>query len=95
MAHPQSCKNPETCTLTYREHLVGFVLGVNAIPSRAVHRTPPAVNGYQPPDEPAAVTEARQRRWDIDGAAFKRMKEAGLQDVPLDGAADYERSLGG
>ena len=89
MSHPESCKNPDTCTLSYREHLVGFVLGASAIPSRAIHRTPGQV------DEPAWRTEARERRWEADMPAFKRMHDAGRTPEHIDGSAELERSLGG
>lgn len=87
MEHPACCRHPETCTLTYREHLLGVVLAASAVPSRAVNRTPGQ------PDEPAIETHARQKRWDRDNAAYKRLRQAGHRP-PLNGAAAYERNLG-
>lgn len=83
--HPACCKHPETCTLTYREHLLGVVLGASAIPSRAINRTPGQ------PDEPAVNVDRRQARWERDGSAFKQMHAAGVRGMPLDGAADHMR----
>jgi len=85
--HPACCRHPETCTLSYVEHLRGFVIGVDAIPTRAMHRTPGQ------PDEPASETSARQKRWDRDLPAYKRLRNAGME-APISGAAKYERSLG-
>jgi hypothetical protein len=82
MAHPQCCKHPETCTLSYREHLLGVVLGASAIPSRAIHRTPGQV------DEPAWRTEARERRWARDMPAFKSLVDQGYDPPHIDGSAD-------
>jgi len=92
--HPACCKDPGNCSATsYVEHLRGFVLGVNAIPSRAVHRTPRSASGYKPPDEPAWRTEARERRWAKDMPAFERLQKAGHTDAPLEGAAAYEQKV--
>lgn len=103
MSHPQCCKNPETCTLTYVEHLRGFQLGVNAIPTRAVHRSRRSDTGYKPPDEPAVRTEARERRWSKDLPAFKELVRQGYNPPRIDGAhkravtarsaADIEREV--
>jgi hypothetical protein len=82
--HPASCKTPDTCTRTYREHLLGFVIGANALPTRGVHRTPGM------PDEPAWQTEARERRWDKDMPAFKRLCQDGLEPASIDGSAYLE-----
>lgn len=82
MAHPAACKNPDTCRLSYREHLLGVVFGVNAMPTRAVHRTPGL------PDEPAVATEARERRWAKDMPAFKTLMEQGYNPPGIDGCHD-------
>lgn len=83
--HPACCKNPEHCNLTYVEHLRGVVLGVSAISSRAVHRTPGQ------PDEPAAQTAIREQRWAQDMPAFKRLHDQGLTPPRVDGSALRER----
>jgi hypothetical protein len=95
VTHPASCNDPANCTLSYVEHLRGFVLGVNAIPSRAIHRTPRSSSGWKPPDEPAWRTEARERRWAKDMPAFKRLHDAGHTPEHIDGSAQLEKDLGG
>lgn len=89
MSHPACCKNPDTCRLSYVEHLQGFVIGADAIPTRATHRTPGQ------PDEPAIETSRRNKRVAADVAAFKRLKQHGVKDAPFHGAAAHERRLGG
>lgn len=81
MNHPQACKDPETCEIkSYREHLLGFVLGVSAIPSRAVNRT----EGQ--PDEPAIRTLAREKRWNRDLPAYKSLRKQGYRPRSVAGA---------
>jgi hypothetical protein len=77
--HPACCKSPETCTLRYVDHLRGFVLGVAAIPSRAVHRTPGQ------PDESATATSAREKRWAKDLPAFKALRGQGYHPRSVEG----------
>jgi len=84
-SHPACCSNPGTCTLTYREHLVGFGLSANALPTRAVNRTP----GHA--DEPVTQTLTREKRWDRDMAAYKRLYRDGLRPPAIDGAALREK----
>jgi hypothetical protein len=84
-SHPQCCKNPETCTLTYREHLIDFGLSATAIPSRAVNRTPGQ------PDEPAIQAHIRERRWERDIPAYRRLRADGLQPREVNGAALREK----
>ena len=88
-AHPACCKNPDTCTLSYADHLRGVVLGAAAIPTRATHRTPGQV------DEPAVETLRRNKRVSADHAAYKRLRDNGVRDAPFRGAAAHERQLGG
>jgi hypothetical protein len=71
--------------MTYREHLDGFGLSALAVPSRAVNRTP----GHK--DEPVTQTLTRERRWDRDMDAFKRLYREGLRPPQVDGAALRER----
>lgn len=85
MEHPQSCHDPANCTLTYREHLVGFGVSATAIPNRLVNRSPGV------PDEPVAQTLVRERRWERDMAAFKRLADQGLTPPHIDGSALRER----
>jgi hypothetical protein len=79
--HPASCKNPDTCDLSYVEHLRGFVIGVDAIPSRAVTRN----KGMD--DEPSTVTRARERRMSEDMPAYRRLRADGLHPRSVRGAA--------
>lgn len=88
MNHPACCPHPDTCRLSYVEHLRGFVIGAAAIPSRAVHRTPGL------PDEPAVRTAARNRSMEADCDSYKRLRKSGLRPG-FRGAAQHERSLGG
>jgi len=88
MAHPTSCANPDTCLLSYRDHLLGISVSPAATPSRAVTRTPGL------PDEPTSETRARERRMGRDLPAFKRLREAGVR-ASTRGAAEQERRLGG
>lgn len=85
MSHPQCCKNPDTCTLTYVEHLKGFGLSAMAIPSRAVTKT----EGL--PNEPTSQTIIREKRWDRDIAAYKRLHAEGLRPRRMEGSAARER----
>lgn len=80
VAHPAACPNPETCELSYVEHLRGFGLTASAIPSRAVHRTPGQ------PDEPATETAAREKRLVKDLAAYKSLRRQGYRPRSVRGA---------
>jgi hypothetical protein len=80
VAHPACCPDPETCTLAYRDHLVGFGLSASAVPSRAVHRTPGQ------PDEPATETAAREKRLVRDLAAYKSLRKQGYRPRSVRGA---------
>jgi hypothetical protein len=84
-SHPECCPNPDTCTLTYREHLNGFGLSALAVPSRAVNRTP----GHK--DEPVTQTLTRERRWERDMDAYKRLHREGLRPPQIDGSALREK----
>ena len=84
-AHPACCNTPDTCTLTYVQHLQGVGVGASAIPNRAVNRTPGS------PDEPAIQTHIREKRWQRDMAAFRRLSKDGLTPPQVDGSALRER----
>ena len=84
MSHPTSCANPDTCPLSYRDHLLGIAIAAAALPTRAIHRTPGQ------PDEPAWRTEARERRWAKDMPAFERLVKDGLTPEHIDGSARLE-----
>lgn len=85
MSHPACCKSPESCDLTYREHLVGVALSSDAIPTRRlVTRNEGAV------DEPISVTKARERGLERDMPAFKRLRQDGLHPRSVKGSARLE-----
>lgn len=82
--HPACCKDP-ACTLPYRDHLIGFGVSATAMPNRLINRSPKV------PDEPVAQTLIREKRWDRDMAAFKRLHDDGLTPPTVDGSALRER----
>lgn len=84
MSHPQSCKDPN-CALSYRDHLITINLGAKAVPTRAINRTP------DQPDEPLVNALNREKRWERDIDAFKRLHQEGLRPPRVDGAALRER----
>lgn len=85
MTHPASCKDPN-CTLRYVDHLRGFGISAQAMPSRGVNRT----EGQ--PDEPLTQTLIREKRWDRDIDAYKRLHREGLRPPRVDGSAFRERT---
>lgn len=74
--HPSSCKDPN-CNLTYREHLIGIGISITATPSRA--------------SEDALQTLVREKRWERDIGAYKRLRADGLAPPQIDGSALRER----
>lgn len=80
MSHPQSCPHPESCTLRYVEHLRGFAVGVDALPTRAVTRN----RGM--PDEPSSVTRAREKAMERDLPAYKALRGQGYHPRSIRGA---------
>jgi hypothetical protein len=84
MSHPSSCTNPD-CTLSYREHLLTIGYSSSAFPTRLVNRTPGL------PDEPLTQTNIRERRWDRDMSAFKRLIAQGVCPPQMEGSALRER----
>lgn len=85
MTHPACCKDPN-CALPYRDHLVGFAISATVIPHRAIHRSPDA------PDEPAIQTLTREKRWERDISAFKRLHKQGYHPPQIDGSRFRERA---
>lgn len=75
--HPESCTDPN-CTLTYREHLLGISVSAAALPSRSQ-------------SEDVVSTLVREKRWDRDIGAYKRLRDDGYQPPQIDGAALRER----
>ena len=74
--HPECCTDPD-CTLTYREHLVGFGVAAAAIPSRT---KPDTLN-----------TLVREKRWERDMKAYDNLRDQGYQPPQIDGSALRER----
>lgn len=85
MTHPESCKDPD-CTLTYVQHLRSISVSAAAMPTRGVNRTPGQ------PDEPITQTLTRERRWNRDIDAYKRLYREGLRPPRVDGSAFRERN---
>lgn len=83
--HPACCKDPDHCSLSYRDHLVGFGLSATIIPNRAVTRT----EGL--PDEPTTQTLTRDKRWERDSAAYRRLHKEGLRPPRMEGSALREK----
>lgn len=84
MSHPESCKDP-CCNLSYRQHLLSVAFSANALPTRRFTRTPGQ------PDEPVVQTNIRERRWERDTEAYKRLRKEGFNLPSVDGAAARER----
>lgn len=83
--HPACCKDPDNCELSYADHLRGVGISAYAIPNRATTKTPGS------PDEPAIQTHIREKRWERDNAAFRRLHKDGLTPPQIDGSALRER----
>lgn len=77
MGHPACCDNPTTCKLSYRDHLVGFGVAAAALPTRT--------------DTGVLGTMVREKRWERDMAAYKRLRNDGMQPPQIDGSALRER----
>lgn len=75
--HPESCLDPDNCSLTYREHLLGFGIAAAAIPTRT---KPDALN-----------TLVREKRWERDMKAYDNLRAQGYQPPQIDGSALRER----
>ena len=74
--HPACCLNPDTCTLSYREHLSGFSVASAATPNRRAE---------------SHANNTREGRWHRDMGAYKRLRENGLQPPQIDGSALREK----
>lgn len=77
MACPSSCKD-ESCTLTFREHLLGIGVAPSATPTRG--------KGWH-----AARTNKKDAQFDKDSAAYRRLRKEGLQPRNIDGSAALEQ----
>jgi len=90
MTHPASCRDPN-CALTYREHLLTINVSATAIPNRAVTRSKSENDQVIIPDEPTTQTLIREKRWERDNEAYKRLHKQGLRPPHVDGSALRER----
>lgn len=72
--HPASCRDPE-CQLPYVEHLRGIGISAEATPNRKPH---------------AAQSVAKDRVWDKDLDAYKRLRTDGVQPSSNLGSARLE-----
>lgn len=77
MRHPDCCKDPDNCTLTYSQHLAGVGLAAAATPNRHKEDTLGAL--------------VREKRWDRDMSAYKRLRADGMQPPQIDGSALREK----
>lgn len=73
--HPESCNDP-TCTLSYRDHLLSIRVSAAAMPTR---------------HSDTLETMVREKRWQRDIDAYKRLRSDGLQPPRVDGAALREK----
>lgn len=76
-SHPACCLDPDNCTLSYRDHLVGFSIAAVAIPTRSKSDV---LSGL-----------VREKRWHRDMDAYKRLRKDGIQPPQIDGSALRER----
>lgn len=76
MGHPESCTDPD-CTLSYRDHLLGIRVAANAMPTRS--------------GPELLATMVREKRWERDMGAYKRLRADGIQPPQIDGSALRER----
>lgn len=76
MEHPASCDDIN-CTLSYRDHLLGISISAAAMPTRT--------------GEDTLGTMVREKRWQRDEDAYRRLRKDGLQPPRVDGSALRER----
>lgn len=74
MAHPSCCRDPD-CDVEYVDHLRGFGVSAEATPNRTPH---------------AAQSVAKDRQWDRDLDAYKRLRADGVQPPSNLGCARLE-----
>jgi hypothetical protein len=70
VSHPSSCKDPE-CVLTYAQHLTGIAFTSDAMPTRHPE---------------AHQTNIREKRWQRDIPAFRRLVKDGHRPRTIDGS---------
>lgn len=75
-SHPACCRNPESCNLSYVEHLRGFSIGAEAMPTRAPN---------------AIQQKIRTKRWERDMDAYRRLRKEGFHPPKIDGSRLRER----
>lgn len=96
MSHPSSCRDPN-CQLSFREHLLSINLSATALPTRRTNHTPPALDEdgrviSQLPDEPVTQTLVREKRWQRDDDAYRRLHAQGYRPRRVEGSAHRERA---
>jgi hypothetical protein len=75
MTHPSSCQDPN-CSLSYRDHLLTIAFSSDALPTR----------------KPSATqTNIREKRWQADHDAFRRLTKQGYMPAQIDGSALREQ----
>lgn len=78
MSHPSSCKDP-TCTLKYIDHIRTIAFSPSAMPSRSNNAD-------------VVATNIREKRWERDHAAFRRLHKQGYTPPQIDGSRFRERA---
>lgn len=68
------CGHPCDCP-TYREHLLSIGFAASAMPTRRAE---------------ASKVNAKEKRWEADMPAYRRLRKDGLQPQTIDGAARLE-----
>lgn len=55
--------------------------------------TPPRISASATPSSRPETAEAvrRERRWDVDHAAYRRLRKEGIQPAHVDGSAHFEK----
>jgi hypothetical protein len=74
--HPESCTD-ESCTLAYVDHLRGFMVSAAATPNRRPE---------------SARTLVKDRQWDRDLDAYKRLRQDHVQPSSNLGCAELEKT---
>lgn len=75
MSHPASCTDPN-CVLSYRDHLLSITVHSSALPTRKPE---------------TRQIDTREKRWQDDIDAFRRLSKEGHHVSNVDGAAFREK----
>lgn len=75
--HPTSCRSPESCDLSYADHLRSIAISAAATPTRR-------------PDTASTIVKDRVLDRDLD--AYKRLRRDGVQPPRNQGSAALEQT---